>query len=401
MPLVSSSPDRGPKRVRLGIVVPSRERGAALLRVTPLPKGAGSFLSVIGDFRPLFGSKRCADLTGDHGPIGRVTGRGPGGFDFGFDRSPDPDRSWEAAVVFAVLALRTDHVDLVAPGEADVVVVAHGSVDADLSLGAEGVGRDAGVSTERWSAAVTDGSRRVVRIEATGGADEAGGAGRAGGDGARRLDPASVERIVRPYGDRPVRRHIRRVGAAVAAVIVCGGAVVLATTGLRSPPPEPPPPSPPMVQPVVPTAVPSGGADADVATAVADPARTGVGGAFRVRLLAVSEGHRCEEVVFGAVEPLVVALPETPPILDLAGRAEICGVDVAATASDRRIELRLPPSVRPGTIERSSETNDGKTLARVRLFFGTGIRRLSEFEVVAVAEGDGAAETLVVRPPKP
>lgn len=398
MPPVSSCPDGGgPKRLRLGVVVPTRDGGAALLRVAPLPKGAGSVLSSIGDFRPLAGSTRCADLTGATGPIARVTGRPPGGFDFGFDRAPDADRSWEAAVVFTLLALRSEDVDLVEPAAAEIVAVVRGSVDAELALGNDGAGVADRTSTERWSAVLAEPSRRVVRIGAVArsGADAPDDATGEGGD---RLDVATVERILRPRGGETARPRGRSRVPAIAVVAVA--AVGLAIAGLRlrtSDAVLPPPPAGPSVEQGTPS---TGGGETRPVDPASDPVGAAVAEAFRVRLLAAPAGRRCEEVVFGAVDPVVTVLAPSPTVLDLAGRSEVCGLDVASTVTERRIEARLSPSMRPGAIEHSVETIDGKNFARLRLFFGHGLRRSAGFDVVAVAAGEETVATLVVRPPE-
>lgn len=403
MPPVSSCPDEGRSgRLRVGVVVPTVHGGAALLRVARLPKGTGSVLSAIGDFRPLPGSSRCADLTADTGPIGRVTGSAPGSFDFGFDRPPDADRSWEAAIVFAVLALRSEGVDLVEPASAEIVAVVYGSVDADLDLGLDGLDARDRTSTARWTAVLADPTRRIARIGAAM-RSEAGDLDDGAGASVRRLDAETVARVLRPARAEPAGRRIRSpaIAIAIAIAVVFAVAVAAAFAGLRLRTSEADLPPQPAVSSATSPTAPSAGAEARPVERPVDRSEPGEGDAFRVRLLVAPQGRRCEEVVFGAVEPVVVTVPSSSTaVLDLAERSDVCGIDVASTVAERRIDLRLSPSLRPGTIEHATETIDGKTFARLRLYFGRGLRRSAGFDVVAATSDGEPTATLAVRPPK-
>jgi hypothetical protein len=326
MPPVSSCPDEGRSgRLRLGVVVPTRHGGAALLRVARLPKGTGSVLSAIGDFRPLAGSSRCADLTADTGPIGRVTGSAPGSFDFGFDRPPDADRSWEAAIVFAVLALRSEGVDLVEPASAEIVAVVYGSVDADLDLGLDGLDARDRTSTARWTAVLADPARRIVRIGAAM-RSEAGDLDDGAGARVRRLDTETVARVLRPARAEPRRRRIRSPAIAIAIAVVFAVAVAAAFAGLRLRTSEADLPPQAAVSSATSPTAPSAGAEARPVERPVDRDEPGEGDAFRVRLLVAPQGRRCEEVVFGAVEPVVVTVPSSSTaVLDLAERSDEIG----------------------------------------------------------------------------
>ncbi len=385
MPIASSTAGEVRRGgVGVAVVVPTAEGGAALVRVAPLPAGATSLLSVVGDFRPLAGSARCAALTAASGPLARAVGGPVGAHDFGFDRPPGNDRAWEAAVAFGLLAVRSGTATIVPPGEASVLVVACGSVDADLRCGGDGVAAPDRLSIERFADLPATPARRVVRIGAL--APPLAG----GGEALLGLDAKAVSTLLGGEPTGGLGRHERRAAFALVGLGLVA-AVGIGTALMSRPASDGDPRSPASTGIGAPAD--TGGAPAAVAAPAGTPVETAAVAAspFRLRLLTAPQGRRSEEVIFESVRPVRSDVPTVGPVLDIVGHAEICGLEVATRQGDRPLEVKVPPAVRIGALDRFEETAAEGTAQWTRILFGAGIRRSTGFEIVAPPV-DGAAE---------
>lgn len=389
--------------MRLALIVPTEEGGAALVRLSPLPVGATSILSVRGDFRPLAGSKRCADLTAGNGPVSRVSNISPGPHDFGFDHPPGTGRAWEAAVVVGLEATRLRIATIVPPEEAEVVLVACGSVDADLRLGNDGLSVPERCSVDRYSELLADRSRRVVRLVKSAAAGARAQA--LGVDGPEQilcLDEMSIRRVLEDGSAGTGRSDLPLPAAPMVAAAIVAAAVGLAAFLLSRPTPEA------VAERSLVVAVPAGPRDGFVAPDPAQPTQTAMldrpsGSAtkdedpFRLRLLTAPAGRRCEEVIFGAAEPVRDDVRAVEALLDLTGRDETCGLEIAPRRPNSELGLQAPPGVRIGTIDRFAETKDGATSVWTRVWFGQGFRRSEGFDIQSFDSDGAIAATLKVR----